>query len=40
MKSDNPDLGLQLLDELIDPNYDFLDLSCYNEGPEEDYSNE
>lgn len=32
----DPDLGLKMLDELIDPSYEFIDLSFYNNNPEED----
>jgi hypothetical protein len=36
LKSNDPNLGLELLDELIDPNYEFINLSYYNYDPEED----
>lgn len=32
----DPDLGLKVLDELIDPNYEFINLSHYNYDPESD----
>ncbi len=36
LKSNDPELGIELLDELIDPNYEFINLAYYNYDPDED----
>ncbi|MCW5520905.1 hypothetical protein J1N09_13735 [Aureitalea sp. L0-47] len=38
LKSNDPELGLELLDELIDPNYEFINLAYYDYDPDEDDS--
>lgn len=38
ISSTDPALGLKLIDELIDPTYEFIDLSCYNYNPDEDHT--
>lgn len=36
ISSDNPELGLRMLNEVIDPNYEFINLAFLNYDPDED----
>jgi hypothetical protein len=40
ISSTDPQLGLQLINELVDPNYDFYNLGFYDFDPDEDDDNE
>nr|WP_315173163.1 hypothetical protein [uncultured Flavobacterium sp.] len=40
ISSTNPELGLQLINELVDPNYEFYNLSYYDYNPDDEDTND